>query len=405
MAGDVGNVNDAVIIDAVRTPFGKGRATGALAGVHPVDLLSHTLKAVVERNGIDPGELDDVIIGCVSQVGDQSLNIARSAVLASGFPERVPATTIDRQCGSSQQAVHFAAQGVRAGSYDLVIAGGVESMSRVPLGSSIVGATGGGEGLHARYPEGLVAQGISAELIAARWGLSRTDLDEFSVRSQQRAAQARDEGVLDGEIVPIKAPDGEGTLREVVADEGIRPSTVEQLAGLRPAFASDEMSARFPQIEWSVTAANSSQLTDGAAVLLIASSERATALGLRPRARVANMVVEGDDPLMMLTAIIPATAKLLARSGLSLADIDYFEVNEAFASIVLAWVKEVGADLDRVNVRGGAIAYGHPLGASGARLMGSLLGTLEQREARYGVQLMCEGGGMANATLIERLGR
>ena len=396
-------MTEAAIIDAVRTPFGKGRPTGALAQVHPVDLLAHTLRAVVERSGVDPVDLDDVIIGCVSQSSEQSANVARNAVLAAGFPERVPATTVDRQCGSSQQALHFAAQGVRAGSYDLVVAGGVESMSRVPMGSSVQGARSFGHDLAARYPDGLVPQGISAELIAAKWELTRDDLDRFGLRSQERAAAARDAGLLAGEIVPIKAADADGGLVEVSADEGIRPTSLDRLAALAPAFESEAMARRFPQINWSVTAANSSQLTDGASALLIASSERAARLGLRPRATVNHMVVEGDDPIYMLTGIIPATDKVLARSGLSLADIDYFEVNEAFASVVLAWAKEVGADLDRVNVRGGAIAVGHPLGASGARLTASLLGTLEEHEARFGLQLMCEGGGMANATLIERI--
>jgi acetyl-CoA acyltransferase len=396
-------MTEALIIDAVRTPFGKGRPTGALAQVHPVDLLAHPLRTLIERSGVDAELLDDVIVGCVSQSSEQSINVARNGTLAAGFPERVPATTVDRQCGSSQQAVHFAAQGVLAGSYDLVIAGGVESMSRVPMGSSVQGAHGFGNDLAARYPEGLVPQGISAELIVAKWGLSRDDLDRFAVRSQELAALARDEGRFAGEIAAIKAVNDDGDVVEVVADEGIRSTSLERVSTLAPAFESEAMSARFPQINWSVTAANSSQLTDGAAALLIASTERAAELGLRPRARILNMVVEGDDPIYMLTGVIPATAKLLARAGLSLADIDFFEVNEAFASVVLAWAREVGADLDRVNVRGGAIAIGHPLGASGARLMTSLLGTLEQHEARYGLQLMCEGGGMANATLIERV--
>ena len=397
-------MTEALIIDAVRTPFGKGKASGALAQVHPVDLLAHPLRALMERNGVDPVELDDVIIGTVSQASEQALNVARNGVLAAGFPERVPATTVDRQCGSSQQAVHFAAQGVLAGSYDLVVAGGVESMSRVPMGSSAQGARGFGHDLEARYPDGLVPQGISAELIAAKWNLSRGDLDGFALRSQELAARARDEGLLATEIAPIKAANADGELVEVSVDEGIRTTSLEALGSLRPAFESDSFQRRFPQIGWSVTAGNSSQLTDGAAALLIASTEKAAELGLSARARIRTMVVEGDDPIYMLTGVIPATYKLLARSGLSLADIDFFEVNEAFASVVLAWAKEVGTDLDRVNVRGGAIAVGHPLGASGARLMTSLLGTLEQHEARFGLQLMCEGGGMANATLIERIG-
>jgi acetyl-CoA acyltransferase len=398
-------MTEALIIDAVRTPFGKGRASGALAQVHPVDLLAHPLRSLMERNAVDPVELDDVIIGTVSQASEQALNVARNGVLAAGFPERVPATTVDRQCGSSQQAVHFAAQGVLAGSYDLVVAGGVESMSRVPMGSSVQGAHGFGHDLETRYPDGLVPQGISAELIAAKWDLSRGDLDRFALRSQELAARARDDGLLAAEIAPIKALNAAGELVEVAADEGIRSTSLESLGSLRPAFESDSYRDRFPEIGWSVTAGNSSQLTDGAAALLIASTEKAAELGLRARARISTMVVDGDDPIYMLTGVIPATYKLLARSGLRLSDIDFFEVNEAFASVVLAWAKEVGADLDRVNVRGGAIALGHPLGASGARLMTSLLGTLEEHEARYGLQLMCEGGGMANATLIERVAR
>ena len=398
-------MTEALIIDAVRTPFAKGKATGALAQVHPVDLLAHPLRALMERSGVDAADLDDVIIGAVSQSSEQAGNVARNAVLAAGYPERVPATSIDRQCGSSQQAVHFAAQGVLSGSYDLVVAGGVESMSRVPMGSSAQGAHSLGHDLEARYPEGLVPQGVSAELIAAKWGLSRDELDRFALRSQELAARARDDGYLAGEIAPIKAANTDGELTEVTTDEGIRSTSMERLASLRPAFESETYRRRFPQIEWSVTAGNSSQLTDGAAALLIASTAKAAELGLRPRARITNMVVEGDDPLYMLTGVIPATHKLLARSGLRLSDIDYFEVNEAFASVVLAWAREVGADMDKVNVRGGAIAMGHPLGASGARLMSSLLGTLEQHDGRYGLQLMCEGGGMANATLIERIER
>jgi len=394
---------DAVIVDTVRTPFGKGRPTGALAGVHPVDLLAHPLRALVERNGFDPVEVDDVLVGCVNQASDQALNVGRNAVLAAGYPERVPATTIDRQCGSSQQAVHFAAQGVLAGSYDLVVAGGVESMSRVPMGTASRGSSGFGEGIAARYPEGLVPQGISAELIAARWDLSRDDLDRFALRSQQLAAAARDAGRFESEVAPIKVSGADGGLVTVERDEGIRETSLEALANLKPAFYSEAMAERFPQIGWSTTAGNSSQLTDGASAVLIASGQRARQLGLRPRARIRHMVVEGDDPIFMLTGVIPATAKLLRRSGMTIADVDYFEINEAFASVVLAWLAEVGADLDRVNVRGGAIALGHPLGASGTRLLGSLVNTLEDRDGTIGVQLMCEGGGMANATLIERI--
>jgi acetyl-CoA acyltransferase len=394
---------DAVIIDAVRTPLGKGRPGGALAGVHPVDLLAHPLAALVERTGVDPRLIDDVIVGCVSQVGEQSANIARRAVLAAGYPERVPATTVDRQCGSAQQAIHFAAQGVLAGAYDVVVAGGVESMSHVPMGSNVAGADLDGRRLSERYPDGLVPQGISAELIAARWGIDRPALDAFALTSQQRAASARDAGRFDAEIVPLKVTGPDGVQVEVAVDEGIRASSLDGLAKLTPAFRSDAMAARFPQINWSVTAGNSSQITDGAAALLITSTERATQLGLRPRARIHSMVVEGDDPLHMLTAIIPATRKLLARSGLTVAEIDLFEVNEAFASVVLAWAGEIGADLGKVNVNGGAIALGHPLGASGARLTATLLNALEQRDGRFGLQVICEAGGLANAMIIQRL--
>jgi acetyl-CoA acyltransferase len=395
---------EAVIVDAVRTPLGKGKATGTLAGVHPVDLLAHPLAALVERTGIDPAVIDDVIAGAVTQVGEQSLNIARRAVLAAGYPERVPATTVDRQCGSSQQALHFAAQGVQAGAYDVVVAAGVESMSRVPMGASVLGADVNGVALAERYPDGLVPQGISAELIAARWGIDRDALDRFALASQQRAAAARDEGRFDDELAPIKVATADGGLALVNADEGIRPSTLEALAALRPAFQADWAKERFPQIDWSITAASSSQISDGAAAVLVTSAARAAELGLRPRARIHTMVVEGDDPLYMLTAVIPATRKLLAKAGIGIGAVDLFEVNEAFASVVLAWAKELDVDLDRVNVNGGAIALGHPLGASGARLTTTLVNALEQRDARFGLQVMCEAGGLANAMLIERLG-
>ncbi len=393
-------MDDAVIIDAVRTPLGKGRATGTLAGVHPVDLLATPLAALVERTGIDPTLLDDVVVGAVSQVGEQGLNVARRGALAAGYPERVPATTVDRQCGSSQQAITFAAQAVRAGDQDLVVAAGVESMSRVPMGSSAAGVWDiHGRRFEARYPEGLVSQGVAAELIAAKWGVSRQEMDDFGLRSQELAAGAANWGAFATEIVPVA--DGDGG--RVVADEGIRSSSLEALASLRPAFVDETMEHRFPQIEWSVTAGTSSQLTDGASALLIASRSRAQELGLRPRARILATAVEADDPLFMLTAVIPVTAKVLAKAGLRLSDIDLFEVNEAFASVVLAWARETGADLARVNVNGGAIALGHPLGASGARLATTLVNALEQRDGRYGLQIMCEAGGMANATIYERL--
>jgi acetyl-CoA acyltransferase len=397
-------MNDAVIIDAVRTPLGKGKPTGSLAPVHPVDLLATPLAALVQRNDLDPGLVDDVVVGTVSQVGEQAYNIGRRAVLAAGFPERVPATTVDRQCGSSQQAISFAAQGVQAGAYDLAIAGGVESMSRVPMGSAAAGAWDlDGRRFAERYPEGLVSQGVAAELIAAKWGVSRAELDEFGLRSQELARGATDWGAFGNEIVPVAAVAEDGSVRLVFADEGLRPTTAEGLARLRPAFVDEQIEARFPQIEWSITAGTSSQLTDGAAAVLIASAERAAELGLRPRARIHTTAVEADDPLFMLTAVIPVTYKVLAKAGLSLRDIDVFEVNEAFASVVLAWARETGADLAKVNVNGGAIALGHPLGASGARLATTLVNALEQRDGRYGLQIMCEAGGIANATVYERL--
>jgi acetyl-CoA acyltransferase len=398
------DTRDAVIVDAVRTPLGKGKPNGALAGVHPVDLLAEPLAALVERTGLDPMVIDDVIAGCVTQYGEQSLNIGRRAALAAGYPERVPATTIDRQCGSSQQAIHFAAQGVMSGAYDVVVASGVESMGRVPMGSSVGTARDiDGRRFDDRYPDGLVPQGVAAELIAARWGLTREDQDRFALRSQQNAAAARDRGGFDDEIVPFKTTDADGAVVEVTSDEGIRESSLEGLAKLRPSFEDPTYTARFPQITWSVTAGSSSQLTDGAAGVLITSAERARELGLRPRARIHTMAVEGDDPLYMLTAVIPSTRKVLARAGLRLDDIDLFEVNEAFASVVLAWMAELGADPDKVNVHGGAIALGHPLGGSGARLTATLLNALEQRDQRLGLQVMCEAGGLSNAMIIERL--
>jgi len=393
-------MRDAVIVEAVRTPIGKGKPGGALHGVHPVELLAGTIRELIERTGIEPALVDDVIGGTVSQVGEQSYNTTRWAALSAGLPESVPATTVDRQCGSSQQAVHFAAQGVISGAYDIVIAGGVESMSRVPMGSAVLPGTDPfGPGIAERYPEGLVPQGISAELIAAKWGLSRAELDDFAATSHQRAAQAWAEGRFGSQVVPVTTANG-----LVERDESVRPgTTAEVLAGLRPAFANDAMSKRFPQIDWSVTAGNSSPINDGAAALLIMSGERAEQLGLRPLARLHSFAVVGDDPLMMLTAVIPATEKVLRRSGLTLADIDLFEVNEAFSSVVLAWQRETGADLAKVNVNGGAIALGHPLGASGARIMGTLVNALHQRGARYGLQTMCEAGGLANATILEAL--
>lgn len=390
----------AVIVDAVRTPSGRGKPGGALSRIHPVDLAAHVLRAVVERNGLDSTQIDDVLLGCVSQVGEQTMNIARQAVLAAGFDERVPATTIDRQCGSSQQAAHFAAQGVMAGQYDIVIAGGVESMSRVPLGSAaLVAGSPFSPGMHARYPEGLVNQGVSAELIAERWGFSRADLDAFAAESHERAAEARAQGRFSSQLLQVVTDAG-----EVAVDETVRPGTTTAgLGGLSPAFRTDEMVARFPDVDWKITAGNSSPLTDGASAVLIMSEEKAVALGLTPRARFHAFAVVGDDPLMMLTGPIPATRRILERTGLRIDDLDAYEVNEAFASVPLAWAAEVGADAAKLNPWGGAIALGHALGSSGTRLLGTLLAVLEATGGRYGLQTMCEGGGMANATIIERV--
>jgi acetyl-CoA acyltransferase len=394
---------DAVIVDAVRTPLGRGRTGGALSKVHPADLLAHTLRAVIERTGVNAGDVDDVIGGCVSQVGEQTFNVTRSAALAAGFPETVPATTVDRQCGSSQQAIHFAAHGVVAGAYDTVIACGVESMSRVPMGSAMVGADPFGPGVHARYADRLVPQGIAAEMIAAQWSLSREQQDELALRSHQRAAAAASAGRFEREIVPVKAALDDGVM-EVAADEGIRPdASYERMAQLPPAFYSQEWDERHPGLGWGVTAANSSQITDGAAAVMVMSSDRADELGLRPRARLHSFAVVGDDPILMLTGVVPATLRALERGGLKFGDIDLFEVNEAFASVVLAWQWETGADPDRVNVNGGAIALGHPLGASGARLTATLVNALEQHDGQWGLQVMCEAGGLSNAMIIERL--
>ena len=397
---DAMNMRTAVIVDAVRTPSGRGKPGGALSGIHPVDLAAHVLRATLERNGLDSRQIDDVLLGCVSQVGEQTMNIARQAVLAAGFDERVPATTIDRQCGSSQQAAHFAAQGVMAGQHDIVIAGGVESMSRVPLGiaASVAGSPFSPR-LHERYPEGLVNQGVSAELIAERWGLSRDDLDAYAAQSHARAARAAAEGRFDSQLLPVPTEAG-----EVTADETVRPGTsVEGLAGLAPAFRTDALAARFPELDWRITPGNSSPLTDGASAVLIMSEEKAVELGLTPRARFHAFAVVGDDPLMMLTGPIPATRRILERTGLRIDDLDAYEVNEAFASVPLAWAAEVGADAAKLNPWGGAIALGHALGSSGTRLLGTLLANLEATGGRYGLQTMCEGGGMANATIIERL--
>ena len=390
----------AVIVDVVRSPFGRAKPGGALEGIHPVDLYAQVLRGLVERSGIDPALVEDVITGCVLQVAEQSGNIGRQAVLAAGFPESVPAVTLDRKCGSAQQALDFAAQGVIAGAYDLVIAGGVEMMSLVPM----LGKDNEGPGFHRRYPQGLVRQGISAELIAARWHLSRQELDTLALESHRKAALGEDAGLISPMIVPIQIPTADGGVRIAQRDDGLRRDTTpERLAGLKPTFADETMAQRFPQINWSVTAGNSSQVMDGASAVLIAEEATALRLGLKPRAAVTHFAVAGDDPILMLTAIIPATRKLLQRAGLRIDQIDAFEVNEAFASVVLAWCKEFGVERARVNRYGGAIALGHPVGASGGRLVGNLLTALEQTGARFGLQTMCESGGMANATLIERV--
>jgi acetyl-CoA acyltransferase len=389
----------AVIVDAVRTP--GGRRNGKLKNWHPVDLAAEALKAIASRNNLDPALVDDVIMGCVSQVGEQAFNVGRSAVLAAGWPESVPATTIDRQCGSSQQALHFAAQGVMSGAYDVVIAAGVEVMSRVTMGSSIGKDSGWpfGPSVAARYEPvgGLKNQGIGAEMIADQWDVSREDLDAFSAESHRRAAQATAEGRFENEIVPIYVRDDEGHATDELmkTDEGIRPdSSVATLANLKPAFKEDGK----------VTAGNSSQITDGASAVLIMSEEKARELGYTPRARFHSFALAGVDPVTMLTGPIPATKKVLERAGLTLEDIDLIEINEAFASVVLAWQKELDVDPSKVNVNGGAIALGHPLGASGAKLCATLVNELERTGGRYGLITMCEGGGLANATIIERLG-
>ncbi len=381
-------MRDAVIVAAVRTPVGK--RNGGLSGVHPVDLSAQVLQALAARTGIDPALVDDVIWGCVSQVGEQTFDIARNAVLAAGWPESVPGVSVDRQCGSSQQSVHFAAAGVISGQYDVVVAGGVESMSRVPMGSSVNGAWPFGENFRTRYDGVAPNQGIGAEMIAERWQLSRTQLDEYSLASHEKAAAAQDDGRLDEQIVPVTIPDG----TQVAKDEGIRRGgTVESMAKLKPAFRPDGV----------ITAGNSSQISDGSAALLIMTSAKAAELGLTPLARIHTAVLAAADPVIMLTAPMPATAKALERSGLSIDQIGAFEVNEAFAPVPLAWLADTGADPKVLNANGGAIALGHPLGGSGARLMTTLIYHMRDNGIRYGLQTMCEGGGQANATVLELL--
>jgi len=383
-------MRDAVIVEAVRTPVGK--RNGGLAAVATADLSAIALNALVERAGVDPVLVDDVVWGCVSQIGEQAFDLARNAVLSAGWPESVPGTTVDRQCGSSQQAVHFAAAGVISGQYDIVVAGGAESMSRIPMGSSADGKWPYGEGFRIRYGGSAPHQGVGAEMIAEQWGFSRTQLDEFGLGSHEKAGAAEDAGRFDDQIVAV--PSASDAVSTILRDEGIRRGgTLESLAGLKPAFKEDGK----------VTAGNSSQISDGAAALLMMTGERAAELGLTPIARVHTAVLAGADPVIMLTAPIPATAKALKRSGLSIADIGVFEVNEAFASVPLAWLAETGADPKALNPNGGAIALGHPLGGSGARIMTTLLYHMRDNGIRYGLQTMCEGGGQANATILELL--
>lgn len=385
-------MRDAVIVDAVRTPVGKRR--GMFTGVHPADMSAQVLRALADRNSLDPTVVDDVIWGCVSQVGEQAGNIGRFAVLGAGWPEEVPAVTIDRQCGSSQQAVHFAAAGVISGQYEVAVAGGVESMTRVPMGSARLNGPGKpyGERAVARYDGVEFNQGVSAELIARKWNLSRSQLDEHALKSHVKAARAIDEGRFVGQVVPVEVPDENGDTRLVALDEGVRRGgTMDTMRKLKPAFAEDGV----------ITAGNSSQISDGSAALLITTTENARRMGWQPMARLHSFALSGVDPITMLTGPIPATHKALAKAGLGIGDIDAFEVNEAFASVSLAWLLETGADEDRLNPLGGAIALGHPLGGSGARLMTTLVHHLRDNGLRYGLQTMCEGGGTANATVVE----
>ncbi|CUU61142.1 acetyl-CoA acyltransferase [Parafrankia irregularis] len=384
-------MRDAVIVEAVRTPVGK--RNGGLSGVHPTDLSAHVLSTLVERAGVDPALVEDVVWGCVGQVGEQTFDIGRNAALGAGFPETVTGVTVDRQCGSSQQAVHFAAAGVVAGHYDFVIAGGVESMSRVPMGSALMDKVPFGERYLARYNNAFPDQGVGAEMIAERWGFSRTQCDEFAISSHEKAAAAQDEGRFDAQIAPVTLADG----TVISKDEGIRRGgSVEGLAKLKTVFKTVEDGGV-------ITAANSSQISDGSAALLITTSEKAAELGLRPIARIHTAVLAGSDPVIMLTAPIPATQKALTRSGLKIDDIGAFEVNEAFAPVPLAWLADIGADAKAVNPLGGAIALGHPLGGSGARIMTTLVNHMRDNGIRYGLQTMCEGGGQANATILELL--
>jgi acetyl-CoA acyltransferase len=390
---------DAYVVDVVRTPFGRGRESGVLAAEHPVDLLSTVLVSLQERTGIDPRVIEDAIVGCVQQVGEQAGNIARHAVLASGWPVTVPGVTLDRKCGSFQQALHFAAATVASGQMDVIAVGGVEMMSRIPMKLNRLDRDELGPRFRAAMPEGLVGQGISAELIAARWGIDRRAMDEFAATSHQRAARSRDAGLLSRDIVPVATGGA-----SVSVDEGIRDTTTaDVLAGLKPAFERPGFAERFPEIQWGVTAGNSSQITDGAAAALVVSERALSTYGLTPRAQVVATSVVGDDPILMLAGVIPATHRVLERAGMTVEQMDTVEVNEAFASVVLAWQAEFGVDTESVNPWGGAIAFGHPVGASGGRLLAQLVGRLEETGGRYGLWTMCESGGMANATILERV--
>ncbi|WP_369637605.1 acetyl-CoA C-acyltransferase [Nocardia sp. JMUB6875] len=390
-------MRDAVIVAAVRTPIGRGKPGGALEFVHPVDLMAHSLRAVVDRTGLDPALVDEVIGGVVSQVGEQATNITRRAALAAGYPESVPATTVDRQCSASQQALRFAAHAVIAGDCEIAVATGVESVSRIPMGTSLLDADNlTGAAFLERYPQGVPWQGISAELITARWRLGRAELDDYALESHARAADATKNGLFDAELT--------GPIEDLTHDEGIRfDADAAAVRALRPSFYNEAIHRRFPEIGWHITAANASQLGDGSAAVMITTSENARRLGLTPLARIHSHVAVGDDPFLMLTAVVPATAKVLEQTGLSLSDMDLIEINEAYSSVVLAWARETGADLSKVNVHGGAIALGHPLGASGVRITATLVHALRERGGRYGLQTMCESGGQANAMVVEAL--
>ncbi len=394
---------EAVIVDAVRTAVGRGKAeVGWLSQIHPADLLAETLSGLVARTGVEAGLIEDVIIGTAGQIGPQTANIARTAALSADFPSSVPGVTLDRACGSSQQAVHFAAQGILSGTQDVVVAGGVESMSWVPIGSAAAGRSPFGEKYLERFPRDKPhSQGIAAEMVAAKWGVTRQDADEYAVRSHDLAHRATEAGLLAKEIIRVKAPQADGSVLEVTTDQGIRPgTTTEILGGLKPAFWVPDYPDELP---WLVTAGNSSQISDAASAALLMSNAKAAELGLTPRARIHALGLAGDDPVMMLTGIIPATRQALARAGMTVDDIDVFEVNEAFASVVLAFERELGVPLEKINVHGGAISIGHPIGASGTRLLSSLLGALDARDGHFGLQVMCEAGGLSNATIVERI--